>query len=75
MDDEFEDEAFCPSYPWSWKQALVAAGDLAANVLQASADFVEHISIQIAASCNHDVEQRHFRDEVAREIESITKEE
>lgn len=76
MDDEYDEEECCthPSYPWSWKSAGVYVGDFLTNILRDAATLIEGLSVQVAASCNHDIDQREFRDAVVRDIETIVDE-
>lgn len=73
---EDEDEAYegweTPSYQWSWKAAGVHAGFFVKNVLDSASELVKGWSLQLAASCNYDIERRAFHEQAALEIESIT---
>lgn len=75
MDDDLEETSFCPSYPWSWKSAGCFVGDFVSTTLAAAAELVENLSVQLAASVNHDIGQREFREAASRDIESITTQE
>lgn len=73
MDDEYDDSP--PAYPWSWRASVVLAGDFVANVLHTAGTLVNSLATQLAADHNYRIDQRNFRDAVARDIETITNEE
>ncbi len=75
MDEEEGVEYTTPSFPWSWKTAAVCVGDFLTSTLTAAAELTENLSVALAASVNHGIEQRQFREAVSRDIESLNAQE
>jgi hypothetical protein len=75
VDDEYMDGDDEFAYPWSWRAAVCMVADHAAVVLRTGASLIGSLSTQLAADHNYRINQRDFRNAVARDIETITTEE
>lgn len=73
MDEDFEYET--PSCPWSWRSTGVAIGQFVSDVLNAAAGLTGHLTQQLVADHNHQIDRRTFLEDAALEIEKITGEE
>lgn len=71
MDEDYTIER--PSGPITWRAlgAIALAG--ASGIFEEIAATVEGFSTALIASHNHAVEQRHFREQAALEIETLTR--
>ena len=68
-DDDFECET--PSFPWSWRSALVYVGDWATSVLTETSDLVGGLALRLAADVNYRIDQKQAHAEMTRELETI----
>lgn len=77
MDDDDETEVCSVSglsRPWCWKGFGIWTLGFAAEVASSLADYLEGVTIALAAAYSHDTEQREFADAVRQDIESLKEE-